>query len=75
MRIIAFNLIIALSFFTISCKKKCDCTQAWDSSITYVKDDLVTYDSKCWKAVAQGRAIEPGPWLHNGNDIWEECKK
>ena len=38
-----------------------------------VKNDLASYNGKCWKAVAQGREIEPGQWLQNGNDIWEEC--
>ena len=68
-----FTLILVICIFIISCEKKCDCNQSWDSSLTYVKNDLVSYDGKCWKAVAQGRGIEPGPWLQNGNDIWEEC--
>jgi len=33
----------------------------------------VSHDGKCWVAVAQGRGIEPGPWMQNGNDIWELC--
>jgi len=74
MRSILFVLIIVISIFTASCQKKCDCTQSWDSSFTYVKNDLVSYDGTCWKAAAQGRGIEPGPWLQNGNDIWEECQ-
>mgnify|MGYP000094000431 FL=1 len=49
--------------------------QDWDPEVTYVRDDLVNYDGKCWKAEAQGRGIIPGPWLENGNDIWKECKK
>ena len=74
MRILCFILILVISTFSNSCKKKCDCNKSWDSSVTYYKNDLVLYDGKCWIALAQGKAIEPGPWLQNGNDIWEECK-
>ena len=73
MRKVLFILPLVISIFITSCQKKCDCSQSWESSLTYVKNDLVSYDGKCWKAVAQGRGIEPGPWLQNGNDIWEEC--
>lgn len=66
-------LIIGLGL--TSCNKKCNCTENWDPNLTYVKRDLVKYDGKCWKAVAQGRGITPGPWLENGNDIWHECPK
>ena len=73
MRKVVFILILVISIFITSCQKKCDCSQSWDSSLTYVKNDLVSYDGKCWKSVAQGRDIQPGPWLQNGNDTWEEC--
>ena len=73
MRKVLFILTLVINIFIASCQKKCDCSQSWDSSLTYVKNDLVSYDGKCWEAVAQGRGIEPGPWLQNGNDIWEEC--
>ena len=66
-------IISSITVLLSSCQKKCDCTQNWDSSITYVNDDLVSHDGKCWVAVAQGRGIEPGPWMQNGNDIWELC--
>lgn len=71
-KILALSIII--SVFTISCKNECDCTQDWDSSLQYSKSDLVSYDGKCWRAIAGGRGIEPGPWLENGNDIWEVCE-
>ena len=69
------TLFIALLFVgsVSSCQKKCECTENWDSSTTYIKNDMVSYDGKCWKATAQGRGIVPGPWLQNGNDIWEIC--
>lgn len=66
-------LILGLGF--TSCNKKCNCTDDYDANITYVKGDLVKYDGKCWKADAQGKNITPGPWLQNGNDIWQECAK
>lgn len=68
-------IAIAICLFAFSCKKKCDCSKIWDSSVTYVKNDMVSYDGKCWKAVGQGKGIIPGPWLQNGNDIWEECRQ
>jgi len=64
--------IIAITMLA-SCKKECACSQNWDSTITYVEDDLVLYNGTCWIAVGQGKGIESGPWLANGNDIWEEC--
>lgn len=56
-----------------ACRKKCNCSQIWDADTTYVKKDLVYFEGKCWIAKAQGRGIEPGPWLENGNDIWVIC--
>jgi hypothetical protein len=73
MKKILFCLIIGVGLFTVSCSKKCNCSENWDSTTTYVEDDLVLYDGKCWKALAQGRGIVPGPWQQNGNDIWKEC--
>lgn len=66
-------VLIFLSSFIISCGNSCDCNQNWDSTLIYVQDDIVSYDGKCWIAISQGKGIEPGPWLENGNDIWEEC--
>lgn len=66
-------LICYISIIAYSCNQNCECNEEWDSTITYVKDDIVNHDGKCWTAVAQGRGIVPGPWLENGNDIWEEC--
>jgi len=57
----------------ISCGGSCDCSENWSAEDLYIKDDVVSYEGKCWTAVAQGRGIVPGPWLENGNDIWEEC--
>ena len=58
----------------VSCKKKCNCSQLYDSSIIYVSGNLVFHNGKCWKAVAQRKGIELEPWLQNGNDIWKECQ-
>ena len=68
-----FVILILLTFSFISCNKSCDCKETWDTDITYSKDDLVSYDGQCWVAITQGKGIIPGPWLENGNDIWEEC--
>ena len=75
MRNTLFLLIILSAIINTSCQKKCDCSENWDSNLTYVKNDLVLYNDKCWEAIGQGRGIEPGPWLENGNDIWEECNE
>ncbi len=73
MKNLLFVLALVFGIFTTSCNKKCNCNQSWDSTVTYYKNDLVSYNGQCWIAVAQGKGIEPGPWLQNGNDIWEEC--
>ena len=75
MRKLLFILSIVVSTFNTSCQKDCACSESWDSNLTYVKNELVSYNGKCWIASAQGRGIETGPWLQNGNDIWEECNK
>ncbi len=69
-----FKIVFSIILIITSCvKKNCNCTVTWDSSITYVKNDLVSYNQKCWIAQGQGKGIEPGPWLQNSNDIWVEC--
>lgn len=70
---IKYIIILSITLIFSACGQDCNCTEDWDENITYVKDDLVNHDGKCWIAVAQGRGIVPGPWLENGNDIWEEC--
>lgn len=71
------TIIITTSLFSLSllysCNKDCNCTSSWSSTQTYSKGDLVSWNGTCYKAVAQGRGIEPGPWMQNGNDIWEVC--
>ena len=62
-----------LGTLAISCNQTCDCSEPWDETVTYVKNESVSHNGQCWEAVAQGRGLEPGPWLQNGNDIWEEC--
>lgn len=73
MKSIKYLVLLFLISLFYSCSDSCDCNQDWDPDITYVSNDKVAYDGKCWIAVAQGRGITPGPWLQNGNDIWEEC--
>lgn len=69
-----FTTVLSIGLVLISCNKNdCNCTNAWDSNTTYIENDLVSHNQKCWIALAQGKGIEPGPWLQNGNDIWEEC--
>ena len=41
MRNTLFVLIILSTIKYTSCQKKCDCSENWDSNITYVKNDLV----------------------------------
>lgn len=67
-------IAIAVVFFILnSCKDQCEYTEEWDDSTTYVRGESVTYSGECYIAVNQGRGIIPGPWLENGNDIWELC--
>ena len=75
MKRIILYIVIFASVGLIACTKKCDCKLNWDPSVTYVKGDLVNYNGKCWEASDQGRGIIPGPWLQNGNDIWQECSQ
>lgn len=75
---ITLILILLLSGVMTQCTKEkdrtpCSCSQNYDSTITYVTNDMVSYNGTCWYAVAQGRGITPGPWMMNGNDIWKEC--
>jgi len=74
MKKLLFVFGITISALMVSsCQKKCNCKDDFDASVTYYKKDLVSYEGKCWKATTQGRGIIPGPWMQNGNDIWEEC--
>jgi hypothetical protein len=73
MKNIALYLLIILTAGLGSCRKRCDCTRKWDRKETYVRGDLVSHKGRCWEAREQGSGIEPGPWMHNGNDIWVEC--
>ncbi len=65
-------IVIGLLHFS-ACKKHCRCDLIWDPSVTYVSGNSVSYNNKCYVAIAQGRGIVPGPWMQNGNDIWKEC--
>lgn len=65
--------VISLVIFT-SCNR-CDCNEEYNDQITYKKGNKVLYQGVCYKAIHQGNGIEPGPWLENGNDIWEICEK
>ncbi len=67
-----FALLVIISFLH-SCNNNCDCSEEWDSSITYVIDDLVSHNDTCWVSKGRGRGVKPGPWLENGNDIWLVC--
>lgn len=69
------SIITLLFLVLISCNKEpeCNCVNDFDETITYVENDFVFHDGTCWRAEAQGRGIEPGPWLQNGNDIWRAC--
>jgi hypothetical protein len=71
---VAFINVFNIALVLVSCNKSdCNCTNPWDINTTYIEDDLVSHNQKCWIAIAQGKGIEPAPWLYNGNDIWEEC--
>ncbi len=74
MRTSFFLILLSTTLLFTSCKKACNCSETWDNDKTYVKNDLVLHDGTCWKSKAQGKGIEPGPWLENGNDIWKECE-
>jgi len=68
-----FLLFISLSMITISCSKKCSCSNNWNPNTIYNSGDLVSHNGKCWEAFSQGGGsiVEPGT---SGGDIWEECK-
>lgn len=69
-----YKYLFSITLMFTSCSKSdCNCTNPWDINTTYFEDDLVSHNQKCWIAIAQGKGIEPGPWLYNGNDIWVEC--
>ena len=73
MKKLTFIAILVLSIVATACNKKCDCNKNWDETVTYKKHNSVLYNGKCWSAKSQGTGIVPGPWLANGNDIWEPC--
>jgi hypothetical protein len=77
--LILLNLTFIFSIVLLTqCKRDkdrthCHCTQNYDSTVQYVKNDMVNYNGICWYSVYSGRGIIPGPWQQNGNDIWKEC--
>jgi hypothetical protein len=68
------TILLAVLSLSIACKKKCNCTIAYNPNETYIKGDLVLYHDTCWKAQTQGTGATPGPWLQGKNDVWKQCK-
>jgi hypothetical protein len=69
-KIVFVFLILILN----SCKNNsCNCTEQWDITVSYTEGRIVSYNDTCWIAIHNGKGIIPGPWLENGNDIWQVC--
>jgi hypothetical protein len=72
--ICGFSFLIAMLCNLSSCEKesKCNCTEEFDSMVTYVPGDYASYNDTCWHAYFQGRGVRPGS---EKDDVWEFCSE
>ena len=72
MKKILFFFVLLLTL--ASCRKECDCQQAWvdDCTLIYYPGDLVEHNGVCYEAISQGKACSVEPGTQEG-DIWEVC--
>lgn len=71
------TLIFVSTISLTSCNKKCKCDSSnqWNAVRLYSPQEISLHNGICWTCVKENRGVEPGPWLQNGNDSWQECTK